>query len=184
MTRVNMIVAIGSDNVIGYRDKLAWHSKADLQHFKETTKGCPVIFGATTFFGLPKYPLPNRLNIVLDNSESKVFAVNAVCDRKNDKWRGWVEATSVENALDFCGNFDDVFICGGASIYKYCLENNLINRAYITRIFCPLEMRDDYIKFPLDLNTYFNYNEWDAKLEEAFLEDDKRLEFWTYTKKE
>ena len=78
MTKVNMIVAIGPDNVIGYKDKLAWHSKLDLQHFKEITKGCPVIFGVTTFFGLPKYPLPNRLNIVLDNSESKVFAVNAV----------------------------------------------------------------------------------------------------------
>ena len=111
MTKVNMIVAIGPDNIIGYKDKLAWHSKLDLQHFKEQTKGCPVIFGATTFFGLPKYPLPNRLNIVLDNSESKVFAVNAVCDKKDNKWRGWVEATSVENALDFCGNFDNVFIC-------------------------------------------------------------------------
>ena len=184
MTNVNMIVAIGPDNIIGYKDKLAWHSKADLVHFKETTKGCPVIFGATTFFGLPKYPLPDRLNIVLDNSESKVFAVNAVCDRKDDKWRGWVEATSVENALDFCGNFKDVFICGGASIYKYCIQNDLISCAYVTKISCTLQDGVEYVKFPLNLNECFHYDKWDAKLEEAILEDDKRLEFWKYTKKE
>ena len=184
MTKVNMIVAIGPDNIIGYKDKLAWHSKLDLQHFKEQTKGCPVIFGATTFFGLPKYPLPNRLNIVLDNSESKVFAVNAVCDKKDNKWRGWVEATSVENALDFCGNFDNVFICGGASIYKYCLENNLIDCVYITKVQCQLEDRNDYIRFPFDINTYLNYEKWDAKLEEVMLDDNARLEFWKYIKKE
>ena len=39
MTKVNMIVAIGPDNIIGYKDKLAWHYKLDLQHFKEKTKG-------------------------------------------------------------------------------------------------------------------------------------------------
>lgn len=182
MTKVNMIVAIGPNNIIGYKDKLVWHSKIDLNYFKEITQGKPVIFGATTFFGLPDYPLPNRLNIVLDNSESKVFAVNAICDRKNNKWRGWVEATSVENALDFCGNFDEVFICGGASIYKYCIENNLIDCAYITRIFCNLQEGIDYIKFPLDINTYFNYEKWDAKLQKTETEDDLLLEFWKYTK--
>ena len=183
MTKVNMIVAIGPNNIIGYKDKLAWQSKIDLEYFKLLTTGKPVIFGSTTFFGLPNYPLSNRLNIVLDNSESKVFAVNAVCDKKNDKWRGWVEATSIENALDFCGNFNEVFICGGASIYKYCLENNLIDCAYITKVSCMLEERDDYIKFPFDINDYLNYEKWDGKLEEALLDKDIRLEFWKYTKK-
>jgi len=183
MTKVNMIVAIGPNNIIGYSNKLAWHSKLDLEHFKNLTIGKPVIFGSTTFFGLPNYPLQNRLNIVLDNSESKVFTVNAVCGKKNNTWKGWVEATSVENALDFCGNFDEVFICGGASIYKYCLENNLIDCAYITKVNCTLEERNDYIKFPFDINTYLNYEKWNAKLEEALLDEDIRLEFWKYTKK-
>ena len=183
MTKVNMIVAIGPDNVIGYKNKLAWHSKVDLNHFKKLTSGKPVIFGSTTFFGLPNYPLPNRLNIVLDNSESKVFAVNAICDRKDNKWRGWVEATSVENALDFCGNFDEVFICGGASIYKYCLEKDLIDCAYITKVSCILEDGFDYIKFPFNINEYLNYEKWDAKLEEALLDEDIHLEFWQYNKK-
>ena len=180
MTKVNMIVAIGPDNVIGYKDKLAWHSKLDLQHIKEQTKGCPVIFGATTFFGLPKYPLPNRLNIVLDNSLYKVFYVNALYIKNG----GYVEATSVENALNFCKNFDEVFICGGASIYKYCLENNLIDCAYITKVQCQLEDRNDYIRFPFDINTYLNYEKWDVKLEEVVLDDNARLEFWKYIKKE
>ena len=183
MTKVNMIVAIGPNNIIGYANKLAWHSKIDLEHFKNLTKGWPVIFGSTTFFGLPKYPLPNRLNVVLDNSDSKVFAVDAVCDRKDDKWRGWIEATSVENAIDFCGNFDEIFICGGASIYKYCLEKDLIDCAYITRVNCNLEERDNYIKFPFDINEYLHYDKWDAKLEDTFIDEDLSLEFWKYIKK-
>ena len=43
--KVSMIVAVGPNNVIGLRDKLVWHSKVDLQHFKDTTSNKPVIFG-------------------------------------------------------------------------------------------------------------------------------------------
>jgi len=179
MTKVNMIVAIGPDNIIGYSNKLAWHSKKDLEHFKNITLNRPVIFGTTTFFGLPKYPLPNRLNIVLDNSEYKVFNINAINDNKG----GWIEATSVESALEFCKNFDNIFICGGASIYKYCLEKNLIDCAYITKVNCKLENRDDYIKFPFDINRYLNYEKWDAKLEETVFDEEIQLEFWKYIKK-
>ena len=179
MTKINMIVAIGPNNIIGYSDKLAWHSKKDLEHFKNITLNKPVIFGSTTFFGLPKYPLPNRLNIVLDNSEYKVFNINAINDNKG----GWIEATSVKSALEFCKNFDNIFICGGASIYKYCLEKNLIDCAYITKVNCKLENRDDYIKFPFDINRYLSYENWDAKLEETTFDEEIQLEFWKYIKK-
>lgn len=65
------ILAVGPKNIIGKGDKLAWHSKVDFEHFKDLTNGNPCLFGATTFYGLPTYPLKNRLNIVLDNTQKK-----------------------------------------------------------------------------------------------------------------
>lgn len=174
MTKVSMIVAIGPNNVIGYKNKLAWHSKIDLKHFQTMTQNKPVLFGLTTFEGLPKYPLSNRLNVVLDNSQKEDITADN---------RGWVTCNSFECALLFCENYDEVFICGGKSIYEYVLKHNFVDCIYLTKINCPLEDRDDYIKFPIDINTFCNYQSWDAKLIETLEEDDKILEFWTYIKK-
>lgn len=178
MTKVSMIVAIGPNNIIGYKDKLAWTSKADLKHFKDITLNKPILMGSTTFEGLPKAPLPNRLNIVLDNNVQSFLNIYGVTSETG----GYIKANSIENALAFCKHFDEVFICGGASIYKYCIEHNLIDKAYITKIYCSLEEKE-YVYFPIDINEYFNYNFWDAHLENVQNEDDKLLEFWTYTKK-
>lgn len=64
--------------------------------------------------------------------------------------------------MDFCANFEKIFICGGASIYKYVLENNKVNTLYITRIISPELQREfnnnekEYVKFPVDLHTYLS----------------------------
>lgn len=147
MSTVYMIVAIGPDNVIGKGNGLAWHSKVDFHHFVTQTKGWPCIFGATTFYGLPKYPLKNRLSIVLniERDKTELFQNENGC---------WIETNSVDTALDIARNYDKVFICGGKSIYKYCLDNNLINAIYLTKISSPAlyhdieEHPDDYIRFP------------------------------------
>ena len=107
------ILAVGPYGVIGKGDKLIWHSKADFNHFKEKTMNWPCIFGSTTFYGLPKYPLKNRLNVVLDNKQP----VGILADN-----RGWVTCNSFEEALLFCENYDKVFICGGKSLYSIILS--------------------------------------------------------------
>ena len=147
MSTVYMIVAIGPDNVIGKGSGLAWHSKVDFHHFVTKTKGCACIFGATTFYGLPKYPLKNRLNIVV-NIDTK-----ETCVKSNDNG-SWIETNDIKEAIRLANNFDRVFICGGKSIYKYCLDNELINAIYLTKITSPSlyhdieEHPDDYVRFP------------------------------------
>lgn len=150
MSTVYMIVAIGPDNVIGKGNGLAWHSKVDFHHFVTQTKGWPCIFGATTFYGLPKYPLKNRLNIVVNIDAPEVELV-----KDPDNQNGyWLQTNNINTALDLARNYDKVFICGGKSIYKYCLDNNLINAIYLTKISSPAlyhdieEHPDDYIRFP------------------------------------
>lgn len=59
------IVARNTDGVIGVGNTLPWDSvKADMQFFKEATRGRAVIMGRKTFESL-KMPLKGRLNIVL-----------------------------------------------------------------------------------------------------------------------
>ena len=146
---IALIVAIGPNNVIGIGDKLPWHSKQDFYHFKTTTKGYPCIFGDKTYFTLPKYPLKNRLNIVtsLDYKEDEVIVCsefNCNVDPVEHKDTGsFIKAPSIENAIKLASNFEKVFICGGKSIYKYVIENNIINTIYLTRIISP-ELQNVY----------------------------------------
>lgn len=123
---VSMILSVGQNGLIGRKDKLVWKSKEDLNYFKSKTYMQPCIFGATTFYGLPKYPLVNRLNIVLDNSQKEEITADN---------RGWVTCNSFECALLFCENYDEVFVCGGRSIYEYALNYNFANRIYLTRVY-------------------------------------------------
>ena len=123
---VSMILAVGPKGLIGRKNKLVWKSKEDFAFFKGHTLNKPCIFGSTTFYGLPKYPLNNRINIVLDiDQKEEITADN----------RGWVTCNSFECALLFCENYDEVFVCGGRSIYEYALNYNFINKVYVTRIY-------------------------------------------------
>ena len=155
MTKMCMIMAIGPKGVIGKGDKLAWHSKNDFHHFIQQTKGWPCIFGATTFYGLPKYPLKNRLNIVVDIDCKKTELVLG----KNGNW---IQTNDIKAAISLTKSYDKAFICGGKSIYKYCLDNNLIDEVYLTKIQTPdnslekaiEENPDDFVYFPIDLDEY------------------------------
>ena len=61
-----LIVAIGQNNEIGVKGALPWHISADLQYFKRTTKGFPVIMGRTTYFSLPVMKLNPNLKSLFD----------------------------------------------------------------------------------------------------------------------
>ena len=128
---VAAILAIGPKGIIGKDNKLAWHSSVDFEYFKAKTINYPCIFGATTFYGLPKYPLKNRLNIVLDINNPGVFIKTTQDDGS------WIETSKVENAINLGKHYDKIFICGGKSIYEYVLKYDLINTLYVTEITSP-----------------------------------------------
>lgn len=99
------IVAISKNYAIGKDGKLPWHYSADLKFFRETTTGNAVVMGANTRRSIGK-PLPNRLNVVLSRSDvetpPEVMKLNAVD-----------EVVELSKLL-----VKDVFIIGGAQIYK------------------------------------------------------------------
>jgi dihydrofolate reductase len=59
-----LVLARAANGVIGRDGGMPWHIPADLRHFKQITKGRPMIMGRKTFDSLPGL-LDGRRHIVL-----------------------------------------------------------------------------------------------------------------------
>ena len=115
-----MIVAVDEKRAIGKDNQLLWHIPEDLKHFKELTTDHTVIMGENTFHSIGR-PLPNRKNIVVTLDES----FTAI---------GCLMAHSINEALEIArtNEKEEVFIIGGASIYKQFLP--IVTRLYLTLV--------------------------------------------------
>lgn len=148
------IVAVGPDNVVGKNGVMPWYCKSDFYHFKKLTVPNPCVFGRTTFENLPIAPLPNRFNLVCSTRY------------KNEYKDGVFYANSVESALKECANYSTVFICGGAQIYKYTFEKDLIDILYLTVIknsYLKQNIQKNpelYSRFYLDVSAFFDSPKW------------------------
>jgi dihydrofolate reductase len=121
---------------------------ADLKHFKQTTSGHTVIMGRKTFDSVGK-PLPNRRNIVITRQDITIAGCEVV--------------KSIDDAIDLCKGEDEVFIVGGAEIYKQSMAKT--NKIYLT-----------IIHHSFDADAFFpeiNYNEWKETERHDFQPDEK-----------
>ena len=112
-----LIVAVSDNGAIGRDGAMPWHLREDLQFFKRTTMGCPVIMGRTTFRSIGR-PLPGRTNIVLTRSRTPIDG--AVC------------VDSMEAAYAAAEPAPRCFVIGGASVYKMVIDS--VDRLYVTHI--------------------------------------------------
>ena len=123
--RVSLIVAVSENGVIGKDNDLIWHLPKDMKFFKDTTQGHHVIMGRKNFESIPhKFrPLPNRTNVIVTR-QSGYVAENCVV------------VNSMEESIEVAKKNGDTepFVIGGGQIYKIALENNMIDRIYLTRI--------------------------------------------------
>ena len=113
---VSIIVAIAQNGTIGDKNSLLWHIKEDMRFFRTTTSGHPVIMGRKTFESLGSKPLPKRTNIVIT--------------RADREFEGALTAHSLEEAIRMAGEDEEIFIMGGAQIYREALS--VVDRMYIT----------------------------------------------------
>lgn len=115
---INIIVAYDLDRKIGNQGKIPWKLPADQAFFKEQTLGHPIIMGRKTWESLPVKPLKGRINIVISSNITKT-----------------ITCKSPEEAIEKAKTFDEeIYIIGGAKIYEYTLENDLIDRIYASEI--------------------------------------------------
>lgn len=143
--KTSLIVARASNLAIGKDNQMLWHISEDFQYFKRVTMGKPMIMGRKTFESLPGV-LPGRPHLVISRSG---FSYD------HDAVSGY---TDLNAAIDAAKSIaievgkDEVFIVGGAQIYALALQQNLVDRMYIT------EVKRDY-----DADAFFpdcNKEEW------------------------
>ncbi len=116
---ISIIVAYAHDRVIGRHGKIPWHLPDDLYHFRRVTSGHTVVMGRKTYESIG-HALPQRRNIVLTRHHELAEV-------------GFEVLHSKEEVLAL----GDVFIIGGASLYRQFLE--FAERLYITEVALDVE---------------------------------------------
>ena len=101
---LELIVAMGKNNVIGKDNTLIWDLKEDLKHFRMMTENKSVVMGRKTYESIGK-PLPKRKNIVL-TSNPDPYATHYVAT-----------VGSVEDILKSAER-EKTIIIGGSEVYK------------------------------------------------------------------
>jgi len=159
---ISIIVAAGKNNAIGKDNKLLWHMPADLKYFRKTTSGHTVIMGRKTFESVGS-ALPKRRNIVVT--------------RQSNYQAEHIEVVpSLEDALRISEGDGEVFIVGGAQIYREAMP--VTDKIYMTRIQQDFEDADTYFPEIKD-------EEWQLENVEHHESDEKNpydYSFYEYSK--
>lgn len=132
MKKLSLIVAIGKNNELGYKNQLLWNLPNDLKYFKEKTQNKVIIMGRKTFEALPKR-LPNRKHIIITRN-------------KNYKKDGILVFDNKEAVLNYLVKTnEEAFIIGGGEIYKEFLP--YCQTLYITELEQTFSKADCYFPY-------------------------------------
>lgn len=154
---LSIIVATAENNAIGNGNKLLWHLPADLKHFKQITSGHTIIMGRKTFDSVGK-PLPNRRNIIITRQKGLSIP-------------GAEVVNTLDEALALCDEDEEVFIGGGAEIYKMAMD--LTDKIYLT-----------VVKGTFTADTFFpaiNPDEWTETDIASYEPDEKNALGYTFS---
>lgn len=143
--KISAIAAIGKNREIGFENKLLWKIPNDLKNFKELTMGHTLIMGRKTYESIGR-GLNGRSFIIL--TSDPYYSVS-----------GHQAAHGVDEAIYLAKqkNTKELFICGGAKVYKDFLP--LVETLYLSKV-----------NFEGGADTYFpEFEHYDWKLiEEKF----------------
>jgi len=159
MSTVSLIVAVADNYAIGNKQELLCRMPNDMKRFKELTTGNTVIMGRKTFESLPKGALPNRTNIVLTSSPDTRYPDTLTC-------------TSIQAALESSEKEKEIFIIGGASVYKEGMA--VADKMYLTWIHHSFEEADTF--FP-----EIDFTKWEETERKVFPADEKHLYPYTFS---
>lgn len=130
----SIIVAMDRNALIGKNGNLPWHLPEDLKYVRNVTMGHTIVMGRKNFESIGR-PLPGRTNVVLTRNRS--FSAG-----------GYHVVHSVQDVFDLCRKDEEVFIFGGADIYKLFFP--YVKRMYVTRVFHEFNVSpaDNPVYFP------------------------------------
>jgi dihydrofolate reductase len=163
--RVSVIAAVADNGVIGHKGDMPWRLPADLRQFRRLTMGHHLIVGRKTWQSIGG-PLRGRTILVLSRRERPAMEGATLCASLEDA------LALAESAAD-----DEVFVAGGAEIYRLALPH--ADRLYLTRVHA--HPAGD-TRFPeLDLDAWRLTESWQRQPDERNLH---RLSFETWERKQ
>ena len=121
--KINLIAALSENYVIGHNNQLPWRLPADLKHFKTLTTGNIILMGRKTYDSIGK-ALPNRINAVISRNKALNLPDALVFN-------------SLEQAFEYYQHEAEIFIIGGAELYKQALS--LADYLYLTWVKAHIE---------------------------------------------
>jgi len=144
------IVAYDRNRAIGAGNRLPWEGrmKTDMKRVRELTSGNAIIMGRKTFESIGR-ALPNRQNIVVSTKGVDAPDINCV--------------SNLDDAILAVEAGRDVYIFGGAALYKSALDAGLVDEVLATEIDTEIEGADAFFP-PLG-------NEWQEVSRQHFEAD-------------
>jgi dihydrofolate reductase len=138
---ITLILAADLKEGIAKQGDLPWHLPEDLKRFKHLTVGRghnAVLMGRATWDSVPPRfrPLAGRLNIVLS--------------RKPDPTPGATLVHSWDEALAAASHADELWVVGGADLYRQALARDDIAAIELTRVLADFECDLSWRGVPAD----------------------------------
>jgi dihydrofolate reductase len=159
--KINIIVSVSENWVIGKNNKLLWKLSDDLKRFKELTTGNPVVMGQKTYESLPKGALPNRTNIVLTDDMDYSGLDIILAFNLGD---------AMGKAKYYHSEDCNLFVIGGGMVYKQFLD--YADRIYLTVVHTVIDGDTTFPELDLD--------QWKLVSEEFKEKNDKNEYSYTY----
>lgn len=110
--------------VIGLGAALPWRIPEELKFFKMMTVEQTIVMGSSTLESIGRI-LPNREHVILSSKPPEYFDIYGDCFVMND----FDEAIKLAKTRT-----ENVYICGGASVYKQALEKDIADEMIISFI--------------------------------------------------
>ena len=119
-----MIVGVAENGVIGSAQTIPWHIPSDMQFFKRTTMGKPVVMGRKQYETVGR-PLPGRTNIVVTRQPG--YQPDGVL-----VFHSIEAALAKAEEIAEADGVDEIIIIGGGELYAQLMPQ--ADRLYVSHI--------------------------------------------------
>lgn len=134
---ISIIAAIGKNRELGVKNKIPWHIKEDLLHFKHLTMEKTVVVGRKTFESLLSYyqksqrPFPKRNYFIVTKDKNYHLDLTSIVEPEKSQF---FIVQSVDEAVTQAKEIDkgEIFLIGGASIYNQGIK--YADKLYLTLV--------------------------------------------------